>query len=85
MSAFRVWIRSLGGASRIRVEGQRNVEWLLARLSESFIFKSSAPLREERDLGFYSFQVIHGSHATRASLERKLAAIPELILMCEPA
>lgn len=85
MSAFRVWIRSLGSASRVRVEGLDNTEWLLVRLSRSFVFKSSEPLHEERDDGHFSFQIIHGSQVTRLSLERQLAAIPELTLMFEPA
>jgi len=84
MNVFRVWARSLGNASRVRVEGNENTRWLLARLSRSFIFKSSEPVCEEMDTAFCTFRVPYSSQVSRSILEKLLAAIPEVDLMLEP-
>jgi hypothetical protein len=85
MTAFRVWIRSLGNASRVRVEGSDNARWLIGRLSRSFVFKSSLPVREERDSVCCTFEIPYNSQTTRSTFERLLATIPEVTLMAEPA
>ena len=85
MNAFRVWIRSLGNASRVRVEGDENARWLLGRLSQSFVFKSSEPVRAARDPSCCTFRVPYGSQVSRDRVERLLATIPEVTLMTEPA
>ena len=84
MNAFHVWIRSLGNASRVRVEGNDNARWLLGRLSQSFVFKSSEPVRQESSTLFCTFQVPYTSQTSRSSFERLLATIPEVSLMTEP-
>ena len=83
MTAFHVWIRSLGNASRVRVEGNDNARWLLGRLSRSFVFKSSEPVRQETTTAFFTFQVPHSSQTSRSTLVRLLAKIPEVTLMAE--
>jgi len=83
MTAFRVWTQSLGGASRVRVDGNENARWLLSRLSQSFVFKSSEPIREDRD--GCTFDVPYSSQTSRSIFERLLAAIPEVTLLSEPA
>lgn len=85
MNAFRVWIRPLGGVCRVRVDGLRNAQWLLTRLSHSFVFKSAAPLDDDIATACSSFQVPYNSQVSRSTLERLLAAIPEVNLMREPA
>jgi hypothetical protein len=81
MKAFRVWIRALGDASRVRVEGNENAHWLLGRLSQSFVFKSSAPVLQERGTPCCTFEVFYGSQTSRSTFERLLAGIPEVQLM----
>ena len=85
MNAFRVWVRPLGDAYRVRVDGAENARWLLDRLSQSFVFKSSDSVSEERGSPFCSFQVPCQSRLSRSAFERLLAAIPEVELALEPA
>jgi hypothetical protein len=84
MIAFRVWVRWLGGGSRVRVEGTENASWLLGRLSQSFVFKSSEPIRLERDGLSCTFEVPYSSQTSRSTFERLLATIPEVKLLAEP-
>ena len=85
MNSFRVWIRPLGVTCRVRVEGIRNAQWLLARLGHGFAFKTAEPISEEADSSSCSFRVAYSSGMSRRGLERLLAAIPEVIFMMEPA
>ena len=82
---FRVWTRSLGSSSRVRVEGSDNTQWLIARLSQSFIFKSSEPIWEDAATACCTFDVPYGSLTSRSALERLLDGIPEVNMMIEPA
>lgn len=84
MNVFRVWLRPLGNSSRVRVEGNENAHWLIGRLSQAFVFKSSAPIREEGVGCCCSFEVPYGRQTSRGTLEKLLAAIPEVALMADP-
>ena len=81
MNAFRVWIRPLGDASQVRVEGNENVDWLLGRLSQSFVFKSSAPVQQEKGTACCTFEVAYGSQTSRSTFERLVSTIPEVTLV----
>jgi len=83
MIAFRVWVQSLASASRLRVEGIENARWLLGRLSQSFIFKSSEPIREDPDGFCCTFDLPYSSQTSRPIFMRLLAAIPEVTLLTE--
>ena len=83
MIAFRVWIGSLGSNAQVRVEGSENTLWLLRRLSQAFVFKSSEPIREDRDTTCCRFDVPYSSQTTRSTFERLLASIPEVRLLAE--
>ena len=85
MNAFHVWIHRAGNACRVRVDGMKNTEWLLNRLSQSFVFKTSEPVNEERNSSYCTFRVTYSSQMSRPRFERLLAAIPEVKLMLEPA
>ncbi|MCE9545420.1 MAG: hypothetical protein K8T25_07875 [Planctomycetia bacterium] len=85
MTPIRVWVRSLGNASRVRVEGMANANLLLDRLGHSFIFKNSEPFEEDRTSSCFSFLVPYGSRLSRAIFEKALIAIPGVQLMAEPA
>jgi hypothetical protein len=85
MNSFRVWIRPLGGTCRVRVEGIRNAQWLLARLGHGFVFKTAEPISEEADSSCCSFCVAYSSQMSRRGLEKLLGGIPEVIFMMDPA
>lgn len=85
MKSFRVWIRSLGASSRLRVEGSENTQWFIAQLSQSFVFKSSEPVSEDEEHACCTFQVPYCSLISRPGLERLLRTIPEVNVMLEPA
>ena len=76
MSLFYVWIRPLSDAYRVRVDGIRNAQWLLNRLSESFVFKSSIPLDNNMATACSNFQVKYGSQMSGSKFAKLLAAIP---------
>jgi hypothetical protein len=84
MTPFHVWIRSLHGAIRVRVEGSGNARWLIGRLSQSFVFKSSEPIREEPDGLSCTFDLPYSSQTSRPIFMRLLGAIPEVTLLWEP-
>jgi hypothetical protein len=85
MKSFRVWIGTLDRSSRVRVEGSENTQWLLTRLSRSFVFKSSEPVCEESTGDCCTFQVPYNSLTSRCGLERLLRTIPEVNMTLEPA
>jgi len=85
MAEFRVWVRSLGHASRVRVEGLANARWLVERLGQLFIFKDSRPFVEDETNVFFSFHVPHNSQISRIRIEKALARLPEVKMMLEPA
>ena len=85
MKAFQVWIRPLSSACRVRVDGIRNAQWLLNRLSQSFVFKSCEPMNDDVVTSCSSFQVPYNSQVSGPMFAKLLAAIPEVNLMLEPA
>lgn len=85
MNRFSVWIRPLVSDCRVRVDGMQNARWLLDRLSQSFVFKSCEPINEDLGSSSADFRVLYGSQVSRSSLEKLLAAIPQVNLMLEPA
>ena len=78
MKTFRVWLRDLGHDCRVRVDGITNAEWLLQRLSQSFIFKTSQPVREEEGSSCCTFRVAYAFKMSPQSLGRILAGMPEV-------
>ena len=85
MNTFAVWLRPLGSACRVRVDGISNAQWLLDRLGRSFVFKTADPMNEEGDSSCCTFRVVYGSEMSRRGFERLLAAIPEVNMMPDPA
>jgi hypothetical protein len=75
----------MDGASGLRVDGLENVNWLLRRLSDFFVFKTSEPVQEVRNSSDYIFRVAHNSQMTGRRFERLLAGISEVIVILEPA
>ena len=71
--------------SRLHVDGLENANWLLYRLSELFVFKTSEPLSYIPASSEYKFCVAHSSQISGPSFEKLLAGIAEVKLMLEPA
>jgi len=85
MNTFRVWIRPLYDVCRLRVDGIKNAMWLLARLSQSFVFKSSEPIEDGEGASCSTFHVPYHSRMSHFQFERLLAGIPQVQLMSDPA
>jgi hypothetical protein len=85
MNAMRVWVRPVDDECRVRVDGIENARRLLDLLSQSFIFKSSEPIRQEPGSSLCTFQVTYNPPSSRSKFERLLARTPEVTLMAEPA
>ena len=85
MDKVPVWIRPLTNVCMVRVENRLGVDWLLKRLSQSFVFKTSEPVSEDQTSSCSTFRLAYSSRMPRRDLERLLASIPEVHLMLESA
>jgi hypothetical protein len=74
----------MDGSTCVRVDGLENATWLLRRLSDSFVFKTCEPLRDNSNSSEHSFRVAHNSRLTGQQFERLLADISEVKLIVEP-
>ena len=83
MKPFCVWIRPCDRVCRVRVDNSTNAQWLLDRLSQSFVFKTSEPLRQDVSSSYCTFQVMYSSQVPRRGFEKLLAAIPQISLMLD--
>ena len=82
---FRVWIRPLGDACRVRVDGTENAMWLLAQLGHVPAFNDCEPIKDDEASFRSTFHVPYTSQMPRTALEKMLVAIPQVRLMLEPA
>jgi hypothetical protein len=85
MNSFRVWIHPLLSDCRVKVDGIANARWLLTRLSQSFVFKTSEAIHDDEGASSSTFHLPYSSQTPRSVLERLMGAIPEVKLMSEPA
>jgi len=85
MTGFRVWIRHLAEDCRVRVDGIQNARWLLTRLASSFIFKNAQPINDDEGPSSCVFHLRYSSQMSRPTLEKALAAIPEVELISDTA
>jgi hypothetical protein len=85
MNKFNVWIRPLVDACGVRVDSLENAQWLLNRLSQSFVFKSSEPMNETDFFPCCSFRVAYSSQMCQTAFQKLLATISEVKLLAEPA
>jgi hypothetical protein len=83
MEPFRVRVLPLGSDCQLRVEGIKNTQWLLHRLSQSFVFKTSEGVHEDLGTRTVTFRVAYSSQTPRLALERLLASIPEVSVVPE--
>jgi hypothetical protein len=85
MKMFNVWIRPIDGDSGLRVTGTENAKWLLRRLSDFFVFKTSEPLYDIPNSSDCTFRVVHGSQLSGPAFAKLLSGFAEVKLMLEPA
>lgn len=80
----RVWVRSLGNACRVRVEGSDNARWLVDRLSQTPALAGLEFVDVEPCGTTCTIRVPNSAERTLATLEKELADIPGVELMLEP-
>ena len=85
MKTFCVRLSRGDGTSGLRVDGLENATWLLSRLSDLFVFKTSEPLFEVPNSPDCTFRVAHSSQLSGRKFEQLLAGITEVKLVFEPA
>ena len=85
MKTFCVRLSRDDGTSGLRVDGLENATWLLSRLSDLFVFKTSEPLFEVPNSPDCTFRVAHSSQLSGRKFEKLLAGITEVKLVFEPA
>jgi hypothetical protein len=85
MEQFRVWVQPMDNEYRVSVDGVENAAWLIQELSRSFIFKSAAPLADDRQDALYSFRVPYNALLPFATFRRVLAAMPRVQLTMQLA
>ena len=74
----------MDGATSLRVIDLENIEWLLGRLSDFFVFKTCEPLRNLSNPSAFTFRVAHNSQLSASHFERILAGISEVDMIVEP-
>jgi hypothetical protein len=80
-----VSIRDEGFACRVCVEGIDIARKILAYLSDTFVFKTSAPMEQSWHPPQCIFRVAYGSQLSYGKLESLLSAIPGVGLRLEPS
>jgi hypothetical protein len=85
MDSFCVWIHPLGNACKVQVLGMKNAKWLLNRLAQAFVVKSSETVNEEECFPCCTFRVPYSLRTPRSTFEKLLAGIPEVRLMLDLA
>ena len=81
MKKFDVWLHPLGtGKCRVRVDGQDNANWLLARLCSAYVIKTNASIQQEADSSACTFDVFYPQQYSHFMLEELLESIPPVRL-----
>jgi hypothetical protein len=74
----------MDGASGLRVDGLENTTWLIRRLTDFFVFKTSEPLGEVVGSSDFTFRVAYNSQMSGPRFASLLAGIPEVKVIVEP-
>ena len=85
MKPFCVQLSRIDGASGLCVNGLENAKWLLSRLSDFFVFKTSEPLGSTGNSTDCTFQLAHSSQLSGPKFEKLLAGFAQVKLTVEPA
>jgi hypothetical protein len=83
MQRFRIWLRPLGDACKVRVDGSANAEWLRRWMEKNgFQLSPSLPVAGTAQV---VFQAAFPPQVSQAAVERNLRSMPEVELMHDPA
>ena len=82
--SIRVWVRSLGGTCRVRVDKEENLRWLVERLSCNPAFAQVKQLDLNKNREKCLFHIPYSESGSLAGVEEALANIPGVQLMTEP-
>lgn len=85
MRPFRVWLRPLGEACRLRVEGRDNAVWLRDRVTASLNVRCNESSNNQDSNGIITLVVRYGPQVSHVELYRLLDRLRELEVMCQPA
>jgi len=88
MSHFKVWVRPLGNACKICVEGRDNAESLRERLQQEGTNCTAPEPRTETDAAqtpLWVFRAQYTPTITESQLPLFLESLPDIELMLEPA
>jgi hypothetical protein len=83
MDQFSVWIQPSENACGVRVDSLEKAEWLLNRLSQVFVFKSSQPMNKVDYFPNCTFSVPYGSQISVGRFAKLLSVIPEVKLILD--
>jgi hypothetical protein len=75
----------LNSGCKVKVDGIKNARWLLDRLSQSFVFKSSEAMNEDEFFPACVFGVVYGWQMCHSVFKKLLSDMPEVDLMIDPA
>lgn len=83
MNRFQVWLRPIGNATKVRVEGQKNAEWLREQLLDAGAGCGiSQPVNGTTCAAFLAY---HTPEVDAFKLRHILTALPTVKLMLDPA
>lgn len=80
----RVWVRSLGNACRVRVEGRDNTQWLVNYLSNTPALVGLKFVDIQPHGATCTFEIPNSTDRTLTTLETVLARVPGVKLMLQP-
>jgi hypothetical protein len=83
-ASTRVWVRSLGNACRVRVEGADNAQRLVDRLAQTPALAGLQFVDVQPNGSTCTFQVPASVERTLATLEHELGSMSGVQLMLEP-
>ena len=83
MNRFHVWLRPVGNATKVRVDGQTNADWL----REQLLYAGAGCGIGQPIAGtaFATFLAYHTPHVDALKLRDIISKLPEVELMLDPA
>ena len=82
MSRFKVWLRPVGQATRVQVEGRQNSDWLRARLLRRGF--TCSPCESSPGTDRFAFRAGYAAEAEQPAVHELLAGLSDVALMHSP-
>ena len=83
MNRFQVWLRPVGNATKVRVDGKGNADWLREQLLHAGAGCGIGLY--VAGTAFVTFLAYHTPHVDSIKLRHIVSTLPEVELMLEPA